>query len=37
MIFADLEVKINTKNKNEILLLKRAPKDNFDNSKEAWF
>lgn len=32
MIFADLEVKINTKNKNEILLLKRAPKDNFDKT-----
>ena len=32
MIFADLEVKINTKNDNEILLLKRSPKDTYEKT-----
>lgn len=32
MIFADLEVKINTKNGNEILLLKRSPKDGYEKT-----
>ena len=32
MIFADLEVKINTKNGNEILLLKRAPENDYDKT-----
>ena len=32
MIFADLEIKINTKNKNEILLLKRVSKEDFEKT-----